>query len=234
MVYRFIIQANGIDKNFLKISETLKYDLIISSRGKRHVAIVDTPQVISHDIDDQDVTISNITVHPNLKSKIKSVTINYKDIKGNTEERIIAGVLGIRTEFRLFPVLTSIGRSIGAPSLTFRPKHVKNVNIIELWPGNGIDLSKDSLAYSVVICSPHVQFELPDDFPRNVISLRFQYIQILLFYWLFNNPTKFRGTTLTLSTSKKYMNGFQLHEILNFTNDMTLAHAKIYPNLPEL
>jgi hypothetical protein len=45
---------------------------------------------------------------------------------------------------------------------------------------------------------------------------------------------KIVSTTLTFSTPEKYMNGFEFHEVLNFTNDITLVHSQVYFSLPEL
>jgi hypothetical protein len=73
----------------------------------------------------------------------------------------------------------------------------------------------------------------PEDFPRNAISITSQHFQVLFLYWLFNQPTRFRGTTLTFSTPEKYVNGFEFHDALNFTNDMTLSHSKVYATLPD-
>ena len=172
-------------------------------------------------------------MHPNLNSEIGSITINYKDNVGGNQERKVAGVLDVKSGQRLFPVITSIGRNIGRPRLRIDRSKYQNENLIELWPGTGIELERDSLAYSVLVANQMIRFIFPEDFPRNVVSLFFQHFQVLFLYWLFNQPTKFRGTTLTFSTSEKYMNGFEFHEALNFTNDITLAHLQVYSALPE-
>lgn len=207
-------------------------DLIISPRGKRHVAPVGTETATSANVGGSAITTSSMTVHPNLNSNTGSISINYKDNAGGDKERKVAGVLDVKAGERLFPVITSIGRNIDRPNLTIdRGKHKKD-NLIELWPGVGIDLARDSLAYSVLVANRNICFMFPEDFPRNTIALTFQHLQVLFLYWLFNQPTRFRGTTLTFSMPERYVNGFEFHEVLNFTNDMTLSHARVYETLP--
>jgi hypothetical protein len=230
--YRFVVANNSGLQNFLSIKETKAGDLILSPRGKQHSVTVDS-EVAATDVGNGLITTSSITVHPNLKSEIGSITINYKDNVGGSEKRKVAGVLDVKFGNRLFPIITSIGRNVGRPSLTIDRSKFQSANLIELWPGNGIDLARDSLAYSILIANRNVQFVFPDDFQRSAISLVFQHFQFVFLYWLFNQPTKFRGTTLTFSTPEKYVNGFEFHEALNFTNDITLAHLQVYPSLPE-
>ena len=231
--HRFVVTTNGNLQNFLSIKETKAGDLIISTRGNRHYAPVGSEAATATHIDDKAITTSSITVHPNLNSEIGSISINYKDNVGGSQERKVAGVLDVKSGQRLFPVITSIGRNVGRPRLSIDRSKYQNENLIELWPGNGIDLTRDSLAYSVLVANPKIRFVFPEDFPRNTVSLAFQHFQILFLYWLFNQPTRFRGTTLTFSTPEKYMNGFEFHEALNFTNDITLAHLEVYSSLPE-
>jgi len=231
---RFVIANNGGLQNFLSIKETRAGDLIISTRGKQHSASVGLEEVDATQFKKSSVTTSSITVHPNLASKIGSITINYKDNVGGNQERKVAGVLDVKSGERLFPIITSIGRNIGRPGLTIDRSKYEKKNFIELWPGNEIDLVRDSLAYSVLVANRNVGFVFPEDFPRNSVPLVFQHFQVLFLYWLFNQPTKFRGTTLTFSTPEKYVNGFEFHEALNFTNDIMLAHMQVYPSLPEL
>jgi len=229
--HRFVVTTNGNLQNFLSIKETKAGDLIISPRGKQHSASVGSEAATTTHVDDKPITTSNITVHPNLNSEIGSISINYKDNVGGSHDRKVAGVLDVKSGQRLFPITTSIGRNVGRPRLSI--DRSKYQNLIELWPGNGIDLTRDSLAYSVLVANPKIRFVFPEDFPRNVVSLAFQHFQIVFLYWLFNQPTKFKGTTLTFSTPEKYMNGFEFHEALNFTNDITLAHLEVYSSLPE-
>jgi len=231
--HRFVIGTKVGVQNFLKIEETKTGDLIVSPRGKRHVAPVGSESATSANVDSSAITTSSITIHPNLNSNTGSISINCKDNVGRNKDRKVAGVLDLKAGQRLFPILTSIGRNINRPSLTIdRGKYEKD-NLIELWPGAGIDLERDSLAYSVLIANPNIRFMFPDDFPRNTIPMTFQHIQVLFLYWLFNQPTRFRGTILTFSTPDKYVNGFEFHEALNFTNDMTLSHSKVYATLPD-
>jgi hypothetical protein len=231
--HRFVIGTKVGLQNFLKIEETKTGDLIVSPRGKRYVVPVGSESATSANVDSSAITTSSITIHPNLNSNTGSISINYKDNVGRNKERKVAGVLDVKAGQRLFPILTGIGRNINRPSLTIdRGKYDKD-NLIELWPGAGIDLERDSLAYSVLIANPNIRFMFPDDFPRNTISMTFQHFQVLFLYWLFNQPTRFRGTTLIFSTPDKYVNGFEFHEALNFTNDMTLSHSKVYATLPD-
>lgn len=230
--HRFVITNNGGLQNFLSIKETRTGDLILSTRGKQHSVPVGSETATTTRVDDHSVMTSSITVHPNLNSEIGSITINYKDNVGGSQERKVAGVLDVKFGQRLFPIITSIGRNIGRPGLTIDRSKYRNANFIELWPGNGIDLARDSLAYSVLVANPNIRFVCPEDFPRNSVPLVFQHFQVLFLYWVFNQPTKFRGTTLTFSTPEKYINGFEFHEALNFTNDITLAHLQVYPSLP--
>jgi hypothetical protein len=231
--HRFAISTNAGLQNFLKIEETKAGDLIISPRGKRHSAPVGSEGAASTNVDGSTIVTSSITVHPNSKSETGSISINYKDKLGGNSERKVAGVLDVRAGHRLFPIITSIGRNINRPSLTVdRGKYPKD-EFFELWPGTGIDPGEDSLAYSVLVGNRDIQFVFPEDFPRNTVSLMFEHFQILFLYWLFNKPTKFRGTTLTFSTPGKYANGFEFHEALNFTNDVILAHLGVYKTLPD-
>ncbi|MBY0247751.1 MAG: hypothetical protein K2Q17_08790 [Nitrospiraceae bacterium] len=233
-IHRFVITNNGELQNFLTIKETKAGDLIHSARGKQHSVLVGSEASTTTRIEENSVRSSSITIHPNLNSDIGSITINYKDNVQGNQERKIAGVLDVKFGQRLFPIITSIGRNIGRPGLTIDRSKYQDENLIELWPGNGIDLTCDSLAYSVLVANPNIRFAFPEDFPRHVVSLFFQHFQVLFLYWLFNQPTKFRGTTLTFSTSsQKYINGFEFHEALNFTNDITLAHSQAYSSLPD-
>lgn len=231
--YRFVIRTKDSLQNFLKLEETKAGDLIVSLRGKRHSASVGSKAATATTVDNSEVTTSSITVHPNLNSEIGSISVNYKNNVGGNQEHNVAGVLDVKAGQRLFPILTSIGRNIGRSSLSIDPSKYEKDNLIELWPGIGINLERDSLAYSVLVANPHIRFLFPDDFPRNTVLLTFQHFQVLFLYWLFNQPTKFRGTTLTFATPEKYMNGFEFHEALNFTNDITLSHLQVYPTLPE-
>ena len=232
-IHRFVITNNGELQNFLTIKETKAGDLILSTRGKQHSVPVGSETSTTTSIEENSVRSSSITIHPNLNSDIGSITINYKDYVRGNQERKIAGVLDVKFGQRLFPIITSIGRNIGRPGLTIDRSKYQDANLIELWPGNGIDLTCDSLAYSVFVANPNIRFVFPEDFPRNTVSLVFQHFQVLFLYWLFNQPTKFRGTTLTFSTPQKYINGFEFYEALNFTNDITLAHLQAYPSLPD-
>jgi hypothetical protein len=233
--HRFVVNTNVGLQNFLKIKETKSEDVIISPRGKRHSVSVGSEGVASTSVDASKVITSSITIHPNLKSEnFGGIKINYKDNFGSNSERKVAGIMEVKKGQNLFPIITSIGRNINRPNLTVDREEHPNDKFIELWPGTGIDPCKDSLAYSVLVCNRDVQFVFPEEFPRNTVSLRFKHFQIIFLYWLFNRPTRFRGTTLTFSTAPmKYTDGFEFHEVLNFTNDMTLAHSSVYDTLPD-
>ncbi len=150
------------------------------------------------------------------------------------DEKMVAGVYNVKTGVRLFPILTCIGRNIGRPRLAFNKKLLDKSEIVELWPSGDLDLKKNSLAYCILVCNPHIDFVIHDAVPRKYFSLKFQYLQIVFIYWLFNMPTKFSGTVRIFPTPNGYVNGFEFLDAINFTTYATLQHMEIYPSLPEL
>lgn len=232
-VARFIVAVNGNCQNFLSVKETPKGDLIVSLRGKRHtVPIPASPEALAT-IDIRRPTISSITIHPNLESTAGSITVHYKDKTGEDPLlKMAGGALGVRLGDRLHPVITSIGRNVSSPNLTIKSRSSTD-RYVELWPGQGLNLTSDSLAYSLLVANKDINFIFPEDFPRNVECLRFEHFQVFLIYWLFNFPTKLRCSTLT-HHADQYPVGLELHEALNFTNDVTQAHLGIYASFPDL
>jgi hypothetical protein len=233
--HRFVITTNDVLQNFLIIQETDALDLIISTRGRRHSAQIGSEAAKATHVDDNAMKVFNITVHPNLDSKYESVSINYKVNAGKGKDRKVATVSNIRFGQKIFPVITSIGRNVASPKLSIDRNEYINDNLIELWPGNSIDLAHDSLAYSVWVANPKIKFVFPEDFTIDTVPLAFQYFQVLFVYWRINHPTKLRGTTVTFDTrTPKYMDGFEFHEALNFTINSTRNHLQVCSSLPQL
>lgn len=236
---RIIVTVDGKPRNFLAIKETPQGDLIISLRGKRHIVPINTGHGPadaweSAEVDPSHTTVSSITIHPNLNSPHGSVTVHYKDqVDGGSVVKTRGGALGVRLGHRWLPIVTSIGRNLARPNLLLTEKGVKD-RLVELWPRTGIDLTKDSLAYSLFVANKNIDYVVPDEVPRNVEKLVFKHFQVLLFYWLFNRPTKFRGTTVVHYVGDRYPMGLQFHEAINFTNDVTMAHVDLYDQLPAL
>jgi len=136
--------------------------------------------------------------------------------------------LDVRHGARLAPIYGSAGqnldkRNIGPGALGF-------VNRNRTVAGQSVSSRKDSICYLLGVANRDVRFIIPeDDIHRHFSSD--------LFYWLFNQPIKFRGTSLTLFAPNDYalrqpLLGLELHEVLNLTNDMTLQHLRRYPYLP--
>jgi hypothetical protein len=232
--YRFVIQVNNKLQNFLKIKETKSGDLIISERGRAHNATPGTEAAEVRNIDERNTYPRNITVHPNRKSDFGTITINYKKTIDNGEEKEVAGVFNVKNGTRLFPILTSIGRNVGRPRLAIDENIRDESEIIKIWPDSNLDLKKHSLAYCIFVCNPNIEFLIPDEVPRKYISIKFNFLQMIFVYWLFNQPTKFRGLTITFPTPDGYVNGLELHEAINYTIESTLKYLEVYPSLPEI
>jgi hypothetical protein len=83
-----------------------------------------------------------------------------------------------------------------------------------------------------------LQFIIPEDFPRNSEPRFTRNIQVIFFHWLFNQPIKFRATSLSFSGTKQIapqpQPGLELHEVLNLTNDLTLEHLRRYNSYPNV
>jgi len=229
--HRIIIKTDFGYRNFLKIKETSNGDIIVSPRGIKHS--VPLSNVSSNKADENQSTISNITVHPNLKSSIGSITINFKDKCNGQETREIAGLLGVKENERMYPILASIGRNLSVPRLEH--DYISDESgIFELWKNHGINLKSDSLAYVLAVCNKDLHINFPEDFPRNTKFFKFKHLKLVLFYWLYNQPTKFRGTSLNMNTGGDYIPGMLPHELLNLTNDLTMTHLSHYNKLADI
>lgn len=231
-ILRAIIETEFGCRNFLKVEETNKGDLIVSPRGKRHS--VSMKNSGSDHVDEDQATVTNITIHPNLKSEIGSISVNFKDDRSGKRTKRVSGLLGVKNNERMYPVLASIGRNLSTQSLAYDKTAPLKGDTYELWSNNGINMKTDSLAYVLAVCNKDLQIIFPDDFPRNYKFFAFQHLKLVLFYWLFNQPTKLRGTSLRLDTSGAYLPGLEPHELLNLTNDLTLAHLNHYENIAAL
>lgn len=228
MEYRFTVKAKGKTRNFLTLKDTKNGDIIVSQRG----------QFYSGDFGDFSLTgkqseLTNITVHPNLKSRIGSISVNYKRKAGFTESRKIAHVLGVKHSTKLFPIYSSIGRNLHSPSCEFPSNKAKKAALIELWPETGLEQSRDSLAFMLLVANRNINFIIPDEFPRNVRTLKFRHLQVIVFYWLFNQPTKSYWSNFIPANGEDFFGeGMELHEALNYSNDLTMLHAEHYEALP--
>lgn len=229
---RIILETEYGTRNFLKILETGKGDLIISPRGVRHSVSANEYQ--SSDIRESEAVVINITIHPNLKSEIGSISVNIKDKKYGAEMKRVVGLLGVKEDIRMYPILASVGRNLSVPRLNYDQENPPKGASFELWEGNGIRLKSDSLAYVLAVCNKDLVINFPEDFPRNVKFFKFKHMKLVLFYWLFNQPTKLRGTSLRIDTQGEYIPGMEPHELLNLTNDLTMAHLSHYEHFENL
>lgn len=228
MQYRFVVKVEGNLRNFLKLRDTPNGDIIISQRGQFYSGVLGAFSVTG-----KQSQLTNITVHPNLRSRLGSISVNYKRKSGATESRKIAHVLGVKHSTRLFPVYTSIGRDLHSPSCDLPSAKTKRTELVELWPETGLDQSRDSMAFMVLLANPNVDFPIPDDFPRNVWISIFVHLQVIVFYWLFNRPTKpYWSNFVPVLGDTFHGEGMELHEALNYTNDLTMSHASHYETLP--
>jgi hypothetical protein len=229
---RVILETEFGTRNFLKILETGKGDLIISPRGMRHSVSVGEYQ--SSEINESEAVVTNITIHPNLKSEIGSISVNIKDKKHGAEIKRVVGLLGVKENIRVYPILASVGRNLSVPRLDYDKRNAPKGGSFELWEDNGIKLKSDSLAYVLAVCNKDLDINFPEDFPRNVKFFKFKHLKLVLFYWLFNQPTKLRGTSLRIDTLGEYIPGMEPHELLNLTNDLTMEHLSHYENFENL
>lgn len=107
--YQFVIRANGTLQNFMMIKETKTGDLIISERGLAYNYSPATKDAEIKNIDERDGYPRNITVHPNRKSVLGTITINYKKAMDGDDEKMVAGVYNVKTGVRLFRSLHASG-----------------------------------------------------------------------------------------------------------------------------
>lgn len=234
------LKVNGFNKNILTIKDIGQDSVEIFSKGSSHNVPIIPGQVISPNnlniIDKNEATQTQITVHPNLNSKIASIGIHYKLITKGQKQDFYAYVTNVRLGNRLFPVWTSLGRNVARKSLNIRKEKLKKYSVTTMWDGVSLDTKKDSLCYSIFVANKSIDFIIPEDFPKNVVVLKYAQFQLIIVYWLFNQPTKLRGISYYEPTDPKgnAKIGYMFHEILNFTNDMTTTFLDIYPYLPQL
>lgn len=230
MEYRFVVRVAGKQRNFLKLQERNNGDIILSQRGKFYAGQFDDLSV-GNKIEE----LTNITVHPSLRSMKGIVTINYKRKPGSDIAQKIAYVLDVKNGDKLFPVYTSIGRDLTAPScdLPDAKTTTKKSRLFDLWPDAELDIEQNSLAFMLLVANPTSQLPLPDNFPRNTLTIQFSHLQVVVFYWLFNRPTKFTWSNfIPMSGDKYYGEGFEFHEALAYTNEVTALHADRYESMP--
>lgn len=229
---RVILDTEYGCRNFLKIKETSKGDIIVSPRGKRHAVSIQNAS--SDKASESEAIVTNITIHPNLRSTTGSICVNFKDDLNGTRTRKVAGLLGVKNNERMYPILASVGRNLSVPKLIYDRESPPKGDVFELWENGGIKLQSDSLAYVLAVCNKDLYINFPEDFPRNIKFFEFKYLKLVLFYWLFNQPTKFRGTSLRIDTNGEYIPGMEPHELLNLTNDLTMVHLGHYENIASI
>lgn len=236
----FILKVNGFNKKILTIKEIGQDSVEIYFRGSSHpipfLNETDLSQKNLRKIDKSNITKTQITVHPNLESKIGSIGVNYKFIINGVEKRRRADITDIRLGNRLFPVWTSLGGNVSRKSILTKKKDFLKNSVFNLWKDSGLNTKTDSLCYSIFIANKSIDFIIPEDFPRNTFVLKYPQFQLIFVYWLFNQPTKLRGINYyeTTDLQKTAKLGYEFHEMLNFTNFMTLQFLKFYPKLPKL
>lgn len=229
-LHRFVLRYDGSEQHFLSVRETGKGDLIVSPRGKQHSLALE--RLSSHGLQapEAEASIRNITIHPNLNSTQGSITVNYKTRIGIKENRVVAGILGVRLGGRLFPVLASVGRNLSSRHLRLKPSSRGQIH--HLWEGSNLDSSDASLAYCLVVANRDVAFEFPEEFPCQHIRLYHSRFQSILVYWSYFQATRARGLTVHFSTPGKYQEGMEFHETLNFITEVTLLHNSLYESFP--
>jgi hypothetical protein len=228
MVYRFVVRVEGKQRNFLSLQETNSGDIILSQRGRFFAGQFD-------DLSDKNKTeeITNITVHPSLQSTNGIITINYKRMPGSSTAHKIAYVLNVKNGDKLFPVYTSIGRDLTAPSCDLPARKANKTHHVDLWPDSELDIKQDSLAFMLLVANAKSQLPIPANFPRNSLTIQFLHLQVVVFYWLFNRPTKFTWSNFIPVLGDKYHGeGFEFQEALNYTNEVTMLHADKYESMP--
>jgi hypothetical protein len=228
MEYRFVVSVEGKQRNFLKLQERINGDIILSQRGRFHAGQFDDFSD-NNKIDE----ITNITVHPSLQSGNGIITINYKRIPGSISAQKVAYVLGVKNGDKLFPVYTSIGRNLISPSCDLPKAKPNKEKLIDLWPGADLDVKENSLAFMLLVANPTSRLDIPDDFTRNSLIISFKYLQVIVFYWLFNRPTKSHWSNfLPMLGDKSYCEGFEFREALDYTYELSDLHANKYESMP--
>ena len=237
---RYVISVDGKQRNFLSIEERKNKDLIISVRGKKHCVPIEFGREFDLDYSLKEHNIethSSFTVHHNPNSKINSITLNcHRNVDDKKVDTETSYIIGVKKGCNMVPVMASIGRKLNSDNLLM--KSVKEGDsVVNLWEGQDINSNFNSVAYLLAIANPDVDFAIPKEFPRNNIVTKFERFQIVLFYWLFNKPVKLRGTSVIIKGYKAYSplsKGLELHEILNFTNELTKNHLMLYDGYPDL
>lgn len=233
MAYRFVVNtANGL-QNFLKVNETNNGDLVVSQKIE-HERLDLSKDIPAGNPADREK--SSITVHPNLQSNSGTISINYKTNKNGQEtSREVTSVLEVRQGLRLFPVLSIIGENVVSPRLTIEPTENKKDVLLELWQGQQLDWSIQSLAYCIFVASPEIAFIQPQNFPREIHYLRFKHLQLIFMYWAIDKPTKGASITLTVfEPTGQALSGFELHEVTSITDKASEEYCNNYPRIPEL
>lgn len=231
-VLRVILKTEHGYRNFLKIKETDKGDIIVSPRGKIHSVSMQNSS--SDQADESEAKVTNITIHPNLKSDIGSISVNFKDDFNGKQTKQVSGLLGVKDNERMYPILATVGPNLSVPSLSYDRESPPKGDTFELWENHGIKLSSNSLAFVLAVCNKDLHIQFPKNFPRKTKFFEFKHLKLVLFYWLFNQPTKFRETSLRVSTNGEYIPGMEPHELLNLTNDLTMVHLSHYENIAEI
>jgi len=236
----FVLKVNGFNKKILTIKEIGQESVEIYFKGSSHpipfVSGTDLSRKNLRKINKSEVIKTQITVHPNLKSKIGSIGINYKFIANGIKKSKRADITNVRLGDRLFPVWTSLGSNVSRKSILIKKKDLLKNSILYLWKDSGLNTKNDSLCYSIFVANKSIEFIVPEDFPRNTFVLKYPQFQLIFVYWLFNQPTKLRGINYYETTDLQEVAkmGYEFHEMLNFTNFMTLQFLNFYPKLPKL
>ncbi len=237
MEYRFVVNtANGV-QNFLKIESRSSGDVIVSPRLSSEALDLNGDLKTSQTPDLQKIRGMAITIHPNLKSKIGSISVNYKTLRdGKEESREVQSALDVKHGLRLFPILLDVGENVGSPRLTIDPKKPKygKTFFIDLWPGQVFDWSIQSLGYWLFVANPEVSVVFPQSFPREVRCFKFPHLQLIFMYWALDVPTKGAGTRIQLfSPPDLALPGLELSEVVELTTMAINEHLSIHASLPD-
>ena len=144
-------------------------------------------------------------------------------------------MLEVRQGLRLFPVLSKIGENVASPRLTIEATKYKNDVLLELWQGQQLDWSIQSLAYCIFVANPEIAFTEPRNFPREIHYLRFKHLQLIFMYWAIDKPTKGASITLKVFESTgQALSGFEVHEATSITDKASEGYDNHYSRIPEL
>jgi len=230
MPMRLSVRTRSGLQNFLKIEERKNGDLILSTRGDHEGIALPGLEPATHE---GKRIRTAITVHPNLKSQIGSITINYKSLDKGTEiDREVVHVLDVKQGGRLFPVLADIGSNIGGPSLSIDPS--TSDGVVHLWSGQEFDWSVQSLAYCVLLANRGVEIRTPHNCPAEVLRFDFQHLQVVVLYWALDRPTK--GASLGIALEPLLdgaISGLDLPQVNDLVNALSQEHEKRYELLPD-